>query len=100
MSRHRSLGGRPSSRKRGSSSAPPTEPTLLGRSSFTPSPLWHVCCCGVFPSSSKGPLSDTCGRCGESCWQRQPQPLIVQVGLNGFLALGCPVTTQRRRPAP
>src|SRR5436189_3383307 len=35
----------------------------------------------VFHSSSKGPLSDTCGRCGESCWQRQPQPLIVQVGL-------------------
>jgi hypothetical protein len=36
---HRFLGGPPSSRKRGSSSAPPTEPTLPVPSGSTPNPL-------------------------------------------------------------
>ena len=55
------------SRRRGSSNAPATKPTLPVPSGSTPSPLWHGCCCGGFPSSSRGPSPGTCGRCDEPC---------------------------------
>ena len=62
FSPHRFLGWRPGSRRRGSSSAPPAEPTSPAPSGSTPSPPWHGCRCGGLPSSSRGPSPDTCAR--------------------------------------